>query len=141
MLMHQATASRRFAKFIAVGGIGFLVDAGVLTLAVGAFGASVYPARALSFSVAVFATWLLNRTFVFDSAGRRAPVVGEYSRYLVTQVIAAFCNLAVFAALIEVLPRLATTPVVPLAAGAVLGAFVNYGGSAWWVFRHKPRPN
>ena len=140
-MMRETRTSRRFAKFIAVGGVGFLVDAGVLTLAVRAFGASIYPARALSFSVAVFATWLLNRTFVFDNAGRGAPIVGEYSRYLVTQVIAAFCNLAVFAALIEVLPRLAATPVVPLAAGAVLGAFVNYGGSTWWVFRHKPRPN
>ncbi len=94
--MRETSASRRFARFIAVGGIGFLVDAGVLTLAVRVLGASVYPARALSFSVAVFATWLLNRAFVFGHAGRGAPIVGEYSRYLVTQVIAAFCNLAVF---------------------------------------------
>jgi len=68
-----------------------------------------------------------------------AGKVGDYD--LVTQVIAAVCNLAVFAALIEAVPRLVATPVVPLAAGAVLGAFVNYGGSTWWVFRHKPRPN
>jgi putative flippase GtrA len=141
LLMRETTTSRRFAKFIAVGGVGFIVDAAVLTLAVGNFGASIYPARALSFSVAVFVTWLLNRTFVFDSVGRRVPIVAEYSRYLVTQIAGAFCNLAVFAALIEALPRLAATPVVPLAAGAVLGALVNYGGSAWWVFQRKRRTN
>jgi putative flippase GtrA len=132
-------AARRFAKFVAVGGIGFLVDAGVLTLAVRHLGASVYAARALSFSIAVFATWLLNRTFVFGTAGAGVPLGAEYGRYFVTQVVGAICNLAVFAALIEAVPRFVAMPVVPLAAGAVLGALVNYGGSAWWVFRHGAR--
>jgi putative flippase GtrA len=50
-------------------------------------------------------------------------------------------NLLVFTALIEAFPRLASTPVVPLAVGAVLGALVNYAGSAWWVFRPKRRSN
>ena len=35
------------------------------------------------------------------------------------------------------IPRLAATPVVPLAIGAVLGALVNYAGSALWVFGAK----
>ena len=29
---------------------------------------------------------------------------------------------------------------LPLAAGALLGALVNYAGSAWWVFRPKRHP-
>ena len=74
-------AARRFAKFLVVGGIGFLVDAGVLTLAVRHLGASVYAARALSFSVAVLATWLLNRTYVFGTIGHSAPMGAEYGRY------------------------------------------------------------
>jgi len=35
------------------------------------------------------------------------------------------------------IPRLAATPVVPLAIGAVLGALINYAGSALWVFGAK----
>jgi putative flippase GtrA len=111
----------RFAKFVVVGGVGFVIDAGVLTLALRELTSSVYAARAL---------------FVFDG-GRRTSLVAEYGRYILTQVAGALCNLGVFVALVEMIPRLAATPVVPLAIGAVLGALVNYAGSALWVFGAK----
>lgn len=133
-------AYRRFAKFIVVGGIGFLVDAAVLTLALRYLTASIYAARMLSFSVAVVATWLLNRTFVFAAREPR-PLAAEYGRYLATQIIGALCNLLVFVALIEAIPRLASTPIVPLAIGAVLGALANYAGSVYWVFNASRRSN
>jgi putative flippase GtrA len=123
----------RFAKFLVVGGVGFVIDAGVLTLALRELTSSVYAARALSFGSAVLATWLLNRLFVFDP-DRRTSLVAEYSRYLVMQIAGALSNLGVFVALIEMMPRLSATPVVPLAIGAVLGALVNYAGSVLWVF-------
>jgi putative flippase GtrA len=129
----------RFARFIAVGGIGFIVDAAVLTLAMRYWGFPVYAARLLSFSLAVLTTWLLNRTFVFEA--RAGGAAAEYGRYFVTQLIGALCNLLVFVALIETLPPLATTPIVPLAFGAVLGAATNYVGAAWWVFQTGRRSN
>ncbi|HKP66167.1 MAG TPA: GtrA family protein [Casimicrobiaceae bacterium] len=123
---------RRIAKFAVVGGVGFAIDAGVLTLVMREL-SSVYMARALSFSCAVLVTWLLNRLYVFDP-DKRASLAAEYGRYLATQIGGALTNLAVFVALIESVPRLATTPIIPLAIGAVLGALVNYAGSALWVF-------
>jgi putative flippase GtrA len=130
---------RRFARFIVVGGIGFLIDAGVLTLALHALTASVYVARALSFTTAVIATWLLNRMLVFD-ADAHVSMIGEYGRYFATQVAGAVSNLGVFVALIAWMPRLGAMPVVPLAAGAALGALVNYAGSALWVFNARRVP-
>ena len=132
-------ALRRVAGFIVVGGIGFAVDAAVLTLAIRHLHASVYEARALSFTLAVLATWLLNRTFVFVTPHARGALAGEYGRYFTTQVIGAASNLLLFAALIEAWPSLAATPVVPLAVGAVVGAVVNYAGSALWVFNARRR--
>jgi len=129
----RPVAYRRFARFLVVGGIGFLIDAGVLTLALHYFTPSVYVARALSFTVAVIATWLLNRMFVFD-ADAGGSRVAEYGRYFVMQVAGALSNLGVFVALIELLPRLGAAPIVPLAAGAALGAAVNYAGATLWVF-------
>lgn len=120
-----------------VGSVGFVVDAAVLTLALRHLEASIYGARMLSFSLAVLATWLLNRAFVFEAGAHRRGLVSEYGRYVTTQVVGAACNLLVFAALIEAFPRLEATPVVPLAVGAVLGALVNYAGSARWVFNSK----
>ena len=125
----------RLLKFALVGGMGFVVDASVLTIALGRLTSSLYLARALSFSVAVFATWLLNRTFVFQ--GARISVAAEYARYFTVQVVGALTNLAVFFTLVESLPILSTTPVVPLAIGAIVAAFVNYAGSIWWVFGHQ----
>lgn len=130
--------SRRFARFILVGCVGFAVDAGVLVLALRHLTSSVYAARALSFATAVFVTWLCNRTFVF--AGSGVGIVAEYGRYFTTQVTGALANLLIFVVLIELVPRLADTPVVPLAVGAVAGALINYAGSAWWVFRPKRGP-
>jgi len=126
-------ARRRFARFIVVGGVGFLIDAGVLMLALRYVTPDIYVARALSFTVAVIVTWLLNRMFVFD-AEAGGSMVAEYGRYFATQVVGALSNLGVFVALIELVPRLGATPIVPLAAGAGLGAAVNYAGAALWVF-------
>ena len=132
--------SRRFGRFIVVGFIGFAVDAGVLVLALRHLTSSIFAARALSFATAVLVTWLCNRTFVFAATGSGVGIVGEYGRYLTTQVTGALANLLIFFVLIELVPRLAATPVVPLAVGAVAGALVNYAGSAWWVFRPKRDP-
>jgi putative flippase GtrA len=132
----RPVAHRRFAGFLVVGGIGFLIDAGVLTLALHDFTPSVYVARALSFTAAVIATWLLNRMFVFD-ADANGSIVAEYGRYFVTQVAGALSNLGVFVALIELMPRLGSTPIVPLAVGAALGALVNYAGATLWVFNAR----
>jgi putative flippase GtrA len=129
--------SRRFARFLLVGCIGFAVDAGVLVTALRHLTSSVYAARAVSFTAAVFVTWLCNRTFVFAASGSGAAAIAEYGRYLATQVTGALANLLIFVLLIELVPRLAATPVVPLAVGAIAGALVNYAGSAWWVFRSR----
>ncbi len=128
--------TRRFVKFLVVGGLGFVVDAGVLTFALDHLTSSIYAARALSFSLAVLATWLLNPTFVFVASSPRGAAV-EYARYFTVQIVAALSNLTLFVLLIEAIPTLSTIPVVPLAIGAILGAFVNYAGSARWVFRHR----
>lgn len=108
----------------------------MLTLALHDFTPSVYIARALSFTAAVIATWLLNRMFVFD-ADANGSIVAEYGRYFVTQVAGALSNLGVFVALIELMPRLGATPIVPLAVGAALGALVNYAGATLWVFNAR----
>ncbi|MEO8536319.1 MAG: GtrA family protein [Betaproteobacteria bacterium] len=130
--------SIRLLRFALVGAVGFVVDAGVLTAMLGSVTPSVYAARAVSFSVAVLVTWLLNRRFVFGPT-QRQHAGAEYLRYLVTQVIGALTNLAVFFTLVAAFPVLTGRPVVPLAAGAVLGAIVNYWGSTLWVFGAKRR--
>ena len=56
--------------FAVVGGVGFLVDGGILTLLSMVAHTNIYLARGASFSSATLATWLLNRTFVFQAEPR-----------------------------------------------------------------------
>lgn len=118
-------------RFACIGGIGFALDAGILTLLVTGLGWGVYLARAVSFCTAVTGTWYANRRWVFDCM-RCAR--GEYSRYFAVQTAGAGLNLCVYVALIQCFPSLAAAPVVPLAAGAGLALIFNYLGAARLVF-------
>ena len=124
---------RRLPGFVLVGAIGFLVDAGILTALMTGFGFCHYGARAISFTVAVTATWYMNRRWVFDRTGIRMSG-REYTSYLLVQVIGAVINLSVFVAMIEFVPILAKTPVIPLALGAAVALMFNYSASSRFVF-------
>jgi putative flippase GtrA len=121
----------RFGPFVAVGAIGFAIDASILTALVSGFGWSHYAARAVSFAAAVTATWLCNRRWVFE---KTPDARKEYGTYLVTQIVGATINLGGFALLIELFPALARIPVVPLAGGGILALLFNYFAARRWVF-------
>jgi putative flippase GtrA len=133
------TVRAEFVRFVAVGFVGFVVDAGVLTLLASFLGWNVYAARGVSFGIAVFVTWLINRRWTFGSRtmSGAAAAGAEYSRYLVVQVIGALANLGVFVGVLAIQPGLIRYPVVPLAFGAVAGLLVNYCGARAWVFAHR----
>jgi putative flippase GtrA len=56
---------REAFRFGAIGGIGFVIDGGILTALHSVWGVGLIPARLVSFSVAVTATWALNRRYTF----------------------------------------------------------------------------
>jgi len=124
---------RRLPGFVLVGAIGFLIDAGILTALMQGLDFGHYGARAISFTIAVTATWYMNRRWVFERnaihmSGR------EYTSYLSVQVIGALINLSVFAAVIEFVPGLAKIPVIPLAVGAAVALIFNFSASSRFVF-------
>lgn len=125
----------RFGPFVAVGALGFAIDASILTALVSGFGWSHYAARAVSFAAAVTATWLCNRSWVFQ---KTRDTRKEYGTYLLTQVVGATINLGGFALLIELMPSLAQIPVVPLAGGGILALLFNFFAARRWVFVDTP---
>lgn len=122
--------------FIVVGSIGFVVDAGVLTLLSQRFGVNLYVARLCSFVLACLATWILNRTFVFESDALSAGAKKrEYGRYFLVQTGGALLNLGVFSVLVALVPSLRSMPVIPLAVASGCALFFNFAGSRLWVFQ------
>lgn len=128
---------RRLPGFALVGAIGFLIDAGILTVLMTGFGFDHYSARAISFTVAVTATWYMNRRWVFERNAVRMSG-REYTSYLLVQIIGAVINLSIFILVIEFVPELARIPVIPLAIGAAAALLFNFSASSQFVFS-EPR--
>ena len=116
-----------------VGSVGFVVDAGILTLLSQKFSVNVYISRLFSFPAATIITWLLNRSLVFNFHVQKTR--REYGKYLLVQIGGALLNLGVFVLLLIAFSSLQIIPAVPLAVGALFGLVFNYSGVRHWVFR------
>jgi putative flippase GtrA len=128
------------SRFALVGVLGFVIDASVLTLLVNGFGHDHFTSRAISFSLAVTATWLANRRWTFEPTEHRGK---EYAGYLSTQLVGAIINLGIYVLLIQFIPSLAKTPVIPLACGAFVALLFNFASARWLVYskiRSTPQP-
>lgn len=124
---------REFVKFTFVGGAGFCVDGGLLTLLMQS-GLEILPARSLSFLSAATCTWLLNRFWTFELE-KRIGVRKEYASYIVIQIMGAAINLLIFFVLIELHPAWRNIPLIPLAFGAAVSLVFNYTASKKYVFK------
>ena len=130
--------TKKLLYFAFVGGVGFIVDGGLLTLLSQVYVLDIYLSRLVSFSAATVTTWSLNRTLVFKhDANPALRKRDEYGRYLVVQVGGALTNLLVFGLLIAAHPPLKAYPIIPLFVGAIFGLFINFTGSNYWVFRKR----
>lgn len=114
-------------RFAGAGAIGFLIDGGILT-ALHAAGWSALHARLVSMTVAITATWLINRRFALKPA-RELPRPIEYACYFLIQLAGAALNFGIFALCLHLWPSLSRVPIVPLAVGAAVAMFFNFGAS------------
>lgn len=130
---HISYREPEFFRFLFVGGVGFCIDGGLLTLLMQSEW-EVFPARAVSFMSAVTCTWLFNRFWTFGSNGR-LPIRKEYAAYMTTQVVGAIINLSVFFVLIYARPAYLDMPFIPLAFGAGVSLIFNYMVSKNYVFK------
>ncbi len=126
---------RTLPGFLVVGGIGFVVDAAVLQLFF-MLGYGAVVSRFISVAVAVTATWLLNRRYVFRTGGRNAKAP-EFLRHVIAQGGGMVVNLAVYFLLLATVPELRQQPVIALAAGSIAAMIVNYLGAKYWTFKHR----
>jgi putative flippase GtrA len=115
-----------FARFVLVGGTGFLVDGGILGLLLDRQW-DAGSARLVSFGVAVAWTYVLNRSITFKVRPASVRVEqGTALGYLVIQGLGALTNFAVFMLVLGQRPEWRSFPWLPLAIGAGFGLAVNY---------------
>lgn len=124
---------RSLLRFSAVGIVGFLLDAGVLTYLTSHWGWEPWIARVPSFATAVCATWLLNRRYSFAVNTPRSW--SEGTKYSAIQVIGALINFVIFVLLIAHSSLLRNTLIVALAIGACGGLAFNFLATYLWLYR------
>jgi putative flippase GtrA len=127
-------------RFGIVGGIGFLVDAGILA-AMLAWGLGPYSGRVVSFLAAATTTFILNRSFTFrrDSRPETHPA-GEWLAYLGLMAIGGLVNYGTYAAAVALSEEVHRFPVIGVALGSIAGMAINFWSAKTLVFERKARP-
>lgn len=123
---------QQILRFGVVGGIGFLVDGGLLWLMLQA-GGDFYLSRALSFPLAVLVTWQLNRHWTFDGGASARPG-RQLNRYLAVQITGALSNYLVYSAYLAAVGESLTAAAIGFALGAAVGMVINFFGSRQFAF-------
>lgn len=118
-------------RFALVGGLGFLVDAGVLQLLLSLTHLGPFLARAVAIAAAMLVTWQCNRLFTFGASGR--GLVSEGLRYGSVGIASACVNYAVYSALILAIPSL--PPVAALVLASISALSLSFMGYSRVVFR------
>jgi dolichol-phosphate mannosyltransferase len=128
---------QQFLKFGFVGGIGFVVDAGSLTLLTRYGGLDPITARVISmFALGMTTTWLLNRSLTFRGH-THGSIFAEYLRFAAANAIGNSLNFGIHAGLVETVPLVRAYPVLGAVAGTAVGLVFNFTSSKYFVFRKR----
>ncbi len=122
----------QFLMFGSVGVVGFMFDTATVYSLRRPLG--LYGAGAVAYLVAATVTWLLNRLWTFRGLGS-GPIRQQWARFLVVNLGGFVLNRGTYALLVTFVVRCAEQPVYAVAAGAIVGMFVNFALSRAIVFR------
>ncbi|WP_215746637.1 GtrA family protein [Gluconobacter sp. P1C6_b] len=124
----------QFLRFGAVGGLGFLVDWGTVSLLRAPLGLTA--ATLIAYFVAATENWFLNRFWTFRlSAGSNQHMVLQWLRFLLANSFGFLLNRGMVFLLYATVPLTVRHPVIALAAGALCGMIANFNLSRRLVFR------
>ncbi len=126
-----------FLRFCIVGGIGFCVDAGILSVLYWGLHWSPFWARIPSFLCAVYVTWLCNSMFTFGVTSRLR--LQNFTFYLMSNLIGTSLNFGVYQACIYWSATLAHMPVAALVPAAIVAMIFNYAAAKKVIFRASAR--
>jgi len=139
-----AARIERVMKFAFTGGIGFVVDVGMLTILNAGFEVNPYIARVFAIMIAMTVTWLINRRFTFgthDKVTDARGLAAEGGRYGLVAVSAALINYGVYAATLYLMPETLfgsddLPPPIAAVVGSGVAMFFSYYGYSRFAFRH-----
>lgn len=125
-----------FIRFCLVGGLAFIVDAGLLELLVAA-GLPAGAARAISIAVALQCSFFMHGAFTYRA--HRGFCVKSWQRFMLSNLLGAAINYGIFVALLQA--ALGNTPqtdrLLALVAGTTVALFFNHWANRRFAFARK----
>jgi putative flippase GtrA len=121
---------KRFGWFLIAGGLGFVADAGMLTLLMAATPLGPLAARIVAILFALAVTWSFNRSLTFGKS--RFPLLLEGARYGSVGLVSAVINYGIYAAIILLAPAL--HPLAALAMASIGAMAFSWTGYSRFVF-------
>lgn len=122
---------KKLARFAIAGGIGFVIDAGVLAALLHLTPLGPFLARLIAIAVAMAATWIFNRTFTFGRSGH--SLAEESFRYGSVGITSALVNYGLYSALLIAVPGL--QPLAAMVAATAASTGFSFFGYSRFVFR------
>lgn len=116
-------------RFLAVGGLSYVVDAGTLAALHGGLGVPLLAATSVAFATGLAVNFGLNRTVVF--AARSGGLPGQFTRYLVLVGVNYLLTLLIVGGL----AALGVNYLLAKTIAVALNAMLNYTAYRFWVFR------
>jgi putative flippase GtrA len=132
---------QQFLKFCVVGGIGFIVDTGSLSILTRQFGLGPVVGRVISqFVFGMTTTFLLNRSLTFRDK-RSDSVLVQYLRFALANGVGNLLNFGTHVVLVDNVAFFHRIPEMGIVVGTAIGLIFNFIGSKYFVFRSaSPQP-
>jgi putative flippase GtrA len=124
----------QLARFGLVGGLGFVIDSGVLYLCLYYTHIGYYSGRLISYLCASSVAWYLHRIYTFKlrcTKGKKSQLMN----FVVFNSFGGVANYLIYALLIANYALFREFPVIAVGVGALVGMFINYYLSKKMVFR------
>jgi putative flippase GtrA len=135
--------ARQVVAFLAIGGLGFCIDAAITVALVKGVGAPPLLARLPAFAIVTLINFALNRAFTFGAGG--APWRTALARYVLVCLGGLAVNYAVYATSLGAAAALgvALSPTVLtlcVGAGTAAAALVTFAGFRAYAFKAPAAP-
>lgn len=130
----------QLTQFLAVGGLGVLVDVAAYYALQLLVGLGHVTARAIAFFIAATHNWFLNRRYTFVY-GRDGAAVGQWASYLLVVLVGFVVNVGTYVVLTTQTRTFARHPLLALLTGIALGTASNFLAARWYVFKGRTAPD
>ena len=124
--------ARQFSRFAVIGVFGFVCDSAIVTTTAPWIGP--YAAGLVSYAIVVSINWLLNRVWTFRGHAHDAPH-RQWARFFAANIVGFILNRGTYVILVATVPACREHLVLPVAAGALAGMFMNFYLTRRVVFR------